>query len=732
MLAAVGGVLIFGSGENDRRVDGQLRYTFPTQPVAGWTLYAQDVIPGSDFVAPDSLMSSYRTTGINDLGEVWLTAVRSGNERQTHLAAVEPEDGSVRWTVPIDGEATCATQAVDGMVPCVLSHGTGRGDVAFFRLSDGSIEITHEVGNVSMVEVVDGTVYTIGSPGPSDESLTKGTPRNLSETWQAFAEDNTECTSSGDGRDFRIGPDIVAFDQVGGVAVEQDTGAQIGAGLRNVTSLPGQGYVGTECTIGDGLFESTMVYTNSSGTEVFRVREEFAADPWLALPDPARPIVSNKGAYDPETGATLWKLDDEESFLRSIIGEVVLGSDDGAAAGYDIMTGAQLWRAPFENVGGFRRSVSDGERLLVLTEDQDIVSVHLATGDVEWSTQRISEKGIGIQPADDGFVTTSQTSLTYYPPTGDVAGPPGLLPRGDRSSDAAVQGETGFVTKCGSAPQMRPVSYRTTSGSLVVSMEMTATCPGGDILSTDAMRISVSDTGGSIASGVFDFSAQPMLLPRNDSSGPSRSVTREFEFQSSSFWRLPNSLGTESGSAAVSAAGNQLVECENIGTDNGPDRVEYSDTSAPATTTVVAVRAAEPVGGNVETTSLDALVAQADADRPYVTSDLANRWVAQISAKRIGLDAVDIDGTPVHWTAEEILRQHLELRLKYPEVRLARSEEWRTFDLDGWWVTFAGVTFDSADAANAWCDARNIAKDQCFAKLVSNDRSSEGTTRYRR
>ncbi len=724
--------MIFALGEDDPRVDGQLRYTFPTQPVAGWTLYAHDVVPGSDFVAPDSLMSSYRTTGINDLGEVWITAVRSGDERQTHLAAVEPEDGSVRWTVPIDGEATCATEAVDGMVPCVLSHGTGRGDVAFFRLSDGSVEITHEAGNVSMVEVVDGTVYTIGSPGPSDNSLTKGTPRNLSETWQTFAEDNTECTGSGDGRDFRIGPDIVAFDQVGGVAVEQDTGAQVGAGLRNVTSLPGQGYVGTECTIGDDLFESAMVYTNTSGTEVFRVRDESAADPWLALPDPARPIVSNKGAYDPETGATLWKLDDDESFLRSIIGEVVLGSDDGAAAGYDIMTGAQLWRAPFENVGGFRRSVSDGERLLVLTEDQDIVSVHLATGDVEWSTQRISETGIGIQPAGDGFVTTSQTSLTYYPPTGDIAGPPGLLARGDRSSDTVAQGETGFVTKCGSAPQMRPVSYRTTSGSLVVSMEMTATCPGGDILSTDAMRISVSDTGGSIASGIFDFSTQPMLLPRNDSSGPSRSVTHEFEFRSSGFWRLPNSLGTESGSSAVSAAGDQLVECENIGTDNGPDRVEYSDTSAPATTTLVAVRAAEPVGGNVETTSLDALVAQADADRPYVTSDLANRWVAQISAKRIGLDAVDIDGTPIHWTAEEILRQHLELRLKYPEVRLARSEEWRTFDLDGWWITFAGVTFDSADAANAWCDARTIAKDQCFAKLVSNDRGSEGTTRYRR
>ncbi|MFD3705403.1 hypothetical protein ACFWUP_19870, partial [Nocardia sp. NPDC058658] len=59
------------------------------------------------------------------------------------------------------------------------------------------------------------------------------------------------------------------------------------------------------------------------------------------------------------------------------------------------------------------------------------------------------------------------------------------------------------------------------------------------------------------------------------------------------------------------------------------------------------------------------------------------------------------------------------------------SDEWRTFDQRGWWVTIAGATFTDPALANNWCDARNIAIDECFAKLVSNTRDSTGTTHYR-
>ena len=113
-------------------------------------------------------------------------------------------------------------------------------------------------------------------------------------------------------------------------------------------------------------------------------------------------------------------------------------------------------------------------------------------------------------------------------------------------------------------------------------------------------------------------------------------------------------------------------------------------------------------------------------------SDLADRWLPQLSSKRVGLVAPDVDGRVVTWSATEILNQHLRMRLQYPEVRLVWSDEWRTFDLRGWWVTIAGATFPDANAANGWCDSRGIAVDECFAKLVSNSRDSSGTTQYRR
>lgn len=120
------------------------------------------------------------------------------------------------------------------------------------------------------------------------------------------------------------------------------------------------------------------------------------------------------------------------------------------------------------------------------------------------------------------------------------------------------------------------------------------------------------------------------------------------------------------------------------------------------------------------------------SDRPFAQAKLVDRWVAQLSSKRPGLVAPDVNGRMVTWTPCEILQQHVRMRGEYPEVRLVWSDEWRTFDLAGWWVTVAGVTFPDGDAANGWCDARAIPVDECYAKAISNTNDSGRTTKYRR
>ncbi|MFD3743188.1 hypothetical protein [Nocardia sp. NPDC058633] len=163
-----------------------------------------------------------------------------------------------------------------------------------------------------------------------------------------------------------------------------------------------------------------------------------------------------------------------------------------------------------------------------------------------------------------------------------------------------------------------------------------------------------------------------------------------------------------------------------------------STTAAPAPTAATIAASAPapapvpvPAPVDPDDRALDTLRAQADADQPFVSAGAADRWVPQLSAKQPGLVAPDVDGQMVNWTSSEILAQHQRMRAQYPGARLVWSDDWATFDLQGWWITLAGTTYSDPDSANAWCDARSIPVDECFAKLVSNSRGSAGTTKYR-
>ena len=101
-----------------------------------------------------------------------------------------------------------------------------------------------------------------------------------------------------------------------------------------------------------------------------------------------------------------------------------------------------------------------------------------------------------------------------------------------------------------------------------------------------------------------------------------------------------------------------------------------------------------------ESASLAQLRRIANHDHPFVTGSLADRWVPQISSKRLGIVA---EGTV--WNNAKILSEHLQLRAQFPEARLLWSGDWSTFDADArdFWVTIAGDTFPDAAGALAWC-----------------------------
>jgi hypothetical protein len=321
--------------------------------------------------------------------------------------------------------------------------------------------------------------------------------------------------------------------------------------------------------------------------------------------------------------------------------------------------------------------------------------------------------------AAQGHLTSQRVTQVYYV---------GVAGDHDAFSDSENTGTGGtrLVTKCGRTPEFKPESIRTDSGALVIRMKIVAHCPGGDVLSSPNTRITVTSDGANIASGTFDLSAAPIVVAPDSGSGSDEpTATHDFRFPLGTFWRVPVSTAsaptggaTQQGSVDLDVT-TLVVACDQNG--SGRSSAQLSDSSSSST----AGGPAAPASGDDESASFDALRALANSDKPFVTGQLADRWVPQLSSKRPGLVA---DG--VTWNNSSTLREHLQLRLDYPEVRLLWTGDWSTFSAPDFWVTIAGVTFGDAQGALSWCLGHNLDRDHCYAKLVSTTHPVDDSTAF--
>lgn len=108
-----------------------------------------------------------------------------------------------------------------------------------------------------------------------------------------------------------------------------------------------------------------------------------------------------------------------------------------------------------------------------------------------------------------------------------------------------------------------------------------------------------------------------------------------------------------------------------------------------------------------------------------MSAQLADRWVPQLSSKRPGV----VDNGVV-WDNSMTLQEHLQLRQRYPNVRLLWSGDWSTFSGSDFWVTVAGITFVDSSGPLAWCRSQGFDRDHCAAKLISTTHPEPGSTAY--
>jgi serine/threonine-protein kinase len=155
-------------------------------------------------------------------------------------------------------------------------------------------------------------------------------------------------------------------------------------------------------------------------------------------------------------------------------------------------------------------------------------------------------------------------------------------------------------------------------------------------------------------------------------------------------------------------------------------------TPAPTTTTVPRPTTTVPPGGSdgPYISEADALLRLADlveTDRPRADA-LVGVWVPQISSKRPGADVPNDDRGA--YSVADVLADHLGYQERYAaegvDVVVLRSEDFN-FKVPGYLVTVADVVFETAEQANAWCDARRIGPDDCFAKRLSHDAAWQGS-----
>lgn len=131
----------------------------------------------------------------------------------------------------------------------------------------------------------------------------------------------------------------------------------------------------------------------------------------------------------------------------------------------------------------------------------------------------------------------------------------------------------------------------------------------------------------------------------------------------------------------------------------------------------------EPANSSATTADLAALAAK---DFPTVLETLNNRWVAQLSSKRVGLVA---EGRT--WDPAAILGEHQRLMQEYGPALFLDSSQWG-FQKGGYWVTVTAMTFPDGEAANRWCDRNMIPVDNCFGKRIHQGAWVRGDTKSRK
>ncbi|GAY17827.1 PQQ-binding-like beta-propeller repeat protein [Mycobacterium sp. shizuoka-1] len=729
VATVIGVVLVKQHGSSPApRPENMLAGTFPNTPTTAWTAEASILLNGRDgrVATPVFGAAFYGSPGAIIAGDhVIVHVVRADHSSQldeAELVSLSLADGRVEWSLPVRLSDGCARNLLRNLLVCQKSGDNGRpAQLQFIDVGTGKVDST--VPSRASILASDGTsLYTASySNDVGGLTVSKGTAENPAAAWtRTVGNDACQAYGDGDGQDLHVAHGVL-WGYLGGAEIALravDGSALFDHEVVNVRMREPDTIIATRCRGGADFDSWPTEVATIDGRQLFTTPDQLQTEDLSVFAGGPPPLTTTRGeALDPRTGQTLWHLPGTPSSGTGwVVGDIGMASDADGLGAYDMSSGNRLWR---NGLSSRSHALTDGEHVIVSTDDGDVTAISLSDGSRIWEVGTGVGKAAVIYATDQGVLVVGTIGVALLRPSGPAAPVPAV---GTKPTGSAG---TRLVTKCGRPAHFEPQAIRAESGGLVITMKIVAQCPGGDVLSSGQTRLSVTSEGQNVAAATFDLSAAPIVIPAG--SGDRPAVTHDFVFPAGTFWRIPVSLNAVPTGGASQSGPTDLgvttlvVDCRQDGptgngqTPSGSRGDQSSTASGPAA----------PATGDSESASFDALRALATADRPFVAANLADRWVPQLSSKRPGLVA---DG--ITWDNAATLREHLDLRLRYPEVRLLYSGDWSTFSSPDFWVTVAGVTFADPDSALGWCRDHGFDREHCYAKLVSTTHPVDGSTAF--
>lgn len=733
VVAVIGFVRMNHRDGAQARPERMLPSTYPTEPQVAWSRQTTELSAGSrPTIANFGPQFAGVTAAVAGNHLILRVSPNGGNYGSAELVSLSLSDGHTEWSVASDLSIGCAGGVVDNALPCIRSDAQ-RNYLDFIDTGSGRVVSSYQPPfRVAMVATDGQSIYLMGGD-QTGLKVSKGSRDNPVAAWTTTVPEGACAGASrGDSVRLRVEHGLVIGDISGGVGALLRTSDGTTVADHDVDAVEvtnnGDTITAQRCEQGGDFAHWSSELLDNHGRVLASTGDNFIRRAMDVHAGGNAPLLTSTGdALDAGSGEKRWHITQSTDpttapYQSWAIGSVLItGGSSAGLTGYDVQSGRQLWHTS----GGstYPDALTDGSRFIV-PNGHGITAYSTADGTEAWSSALTSANTLVATDAGLVVIGADQVALLR------ATGPPAAVPNINGSS--GISGGTRLVTKCGRTPQFVPEAIRSESGGLVIKMKIVAFCPGGDVLASPQTQISVTSGGQNVASGTFDLSSAPIVIPPADTAGGSGSqpaVEHEFHFPLGTFWRLPVSTQSQPAAGQTQQGpvdldpSTMIVACQESGSSSGS--AQFDPSSAGTNSSSAATGPAPPATGDPESASFDALRAIANSDHPFVTSQLADRWVAQLSSKKPGI--VD-DG--ITWDNAATLREHLRLRLQYPEVRLLWSGDWSTFSEPDFWVTIAGVTFADAGDALAWCTSHNLDRDHCYAKLVSTTHPVDDSTAY--